>query len=384
MDVLQIKVNARIMITYNIATQDKIVNGSRGIIKHIQLDPKTADVLYIIVTFDDKRAGANHRLKYASYAKPFERILGTPIFKIKFSLAIGHMAKNHSAKTILQQFPMKLAWAITSHKVQGQTVPKPAKVVIHLSDLFTKNQAYVCLTRVQELEQLYIASFTEKWLKCDLTTKSKVEELNEKSIQDQSSWFTNSSNLKIASLNIRSLKLHLIDLKHDFTMCASDVICLTETWLHGDEENDFSMTNYNSAFSSYGRGRGTAVFYKIGHLVGTINRENITAVILKVQALTIITCYVSNKISENEFITIIQQYVKSPCLITGDFNFVPDSKKNISEMFANKNVIQYVTEPTHEKGSILDHLYSSVKPISIDLHSVVYSDHDAICTEIKM
>ena len=51
---------------------------------------------------------------------------------------------------------MKPAQAITAHKVQGQTIPSPSKVVIDLNSVFEDAQAHVMLSRVQCLEQVYL------------------------------------------------------------------------------------------------------------------------------------------------------------------------------------------------------------------------------------
>ena len=56
----------------------------------------------------------------------------------------------------LVQFPVKLAHAITAHKIQGQTIPKPLKVALDIDSIFEEAQGYVMLSRVQELKQIYI------------------------------------------------------------------------------------------------------------------------------------------------------------------------------------------------------------------------------------
>ena len=56
----------------------------------------------------------------------------------------------------LVQFPVVLAFAVTVHKVQGQTIERPLKCVIDLRSVFEGAQAYVMMSRIKELEQLYI------------------------------------------------------------------------------------------------------------------------------------------------------------------------------------------------------------------------------------
>ena len=56
----------------------------------------------------------------------------------------------------VMQFPVKLAFAITSHKIQGQTIPWPISVVLDLNSIFEDAQAHVMLSRVQRLQQVYI------------------------------------------------------------------------------------------------------------------------------------------------------------------------------------------------------------------------------------
>jgi ATP-dependent DNA helicase PIF1 len=58
------------------------------------------------------------------------------------------------------QFPIKLAWAVTIHKSQGQTYDQ---VVVDLrNDAFAPGQVYVALSRCKSLEGLYILGELEK------------------------------------------------------------------------------------------------------------------------------------------------------------------------------------------------------------------------------
>ena len=60
------------------------------------------------------------------------------------------------ASATVIQFPVRLAFAITSHKIQGQTIPMPTKVVLDINSVFDDAQAYVMLSRVQQIEQVFI------------------------------------------------------------------------------------------------------------------------------------------------------------------------------------------------------------------------------------
>lgn len=64
-----------------------------------------------------------------------------------------------------EHLPIKLAWAQTVHKSQGQTLDK-AEVSIG-SDIFEAGQAYVCLSRIRNIDNLRVLKFSQNSLMVD-------------------------------------------------------------------------------------------------------------------------------------------------------------------------------------------------------------------------
>ena len=154
LDTLKIKVGAKVMLIYNVDVSDLLCNGAMGTLIGIEL-AKDGSVEKLIVKFANPKAGRESRRKHPNYSKKYPE--GTVITKMEKEYTLSKKVNTVIASTAkLIQYPIILTFAVTVHKVKGQTIERPLKCVIDLRSVFEGAQAYVMLSRIKELDQLYI------------------------------------------------------------------------------------------------------------------------------------------------------------------------------------------------------------------------------------
>lgn len=84
---------------------------------------------------------------------------------------------NGKVRAKITQFPLRLAWAITVHKSQGMSLDE---AVISLGDTFEFGQGYVALSRLRNLEGLFLKSYNAK----SLQVNGVISEYDEKIRKD--------------------------------------------------------------------------------------------------------------------------------------------------------------------------------------------------------
>ncbi|GJJ78193.1 ATP-dependent DNA helicase PIF1 [Entomortierella parvispora] len=150
---LELKVGAQVMLLRNLhGGQGGLVNGSIGIV--VEFTPQRSD---------------NFRKTPSGQALPSLNSHGELLPRVRFVMEGGrtrHMVVGREEWTMEMpggeviakrtQIPLCLAWSLSIHKAQGQTLPK---VRVDLGKVFEKGQAYVAMSRATCLEGLQVLNF---------------------------------------------------------------------------------------------------------------------------------------------------------------------------------------------------------------------------------
>jgi hypothetical protein len=392
MKCLELKVGARVMIIHNLDVIDELSNGVIGSVLHIQINAKGA-VDYVLVEFDNPKVGIQQRKSHNHISSQFPDKLATPIYRIDFQyqLPAGRSGSlQHAASGKVLQFPLRLAWAVTCHKVQGQTFKAGTTVVIHWHKRLTEGMAYVMLGRCECLADLYISGiFEPNKIRCDKNAKEMSDMLEVRAILTtglKSKWLDKDVNLlKICCFNTRSLLDHIHDIRNDHILLQSHVIGITETWLAGDVDNDsFNLLNYKLDTVSQGRGKGIAMYSKLPSCVD----KRYCSPLLQFQVshianLEVVLVYRSSACSMQHLLEMLQGLEDRERIILGDLNFEAGEENVFTHHLMYQGYKQIVMEATHSAGRILDHCYTKmIARTSCFLHPLYFSDHDAICLMI--
>ena len=250
---LKLAVGARAMLIANVDVSDGLCNGVSGIIKGIDfLNSSMPSAVY--VKFDSDKIGTKTR---SSQFIPTQYSGCVPIKPRKETFKV----KGKEYTTTREQIPLKLAWAVTIHKVQGQTTET---AVISMKQL-KEAMAYVALSRVTSLQGLYLIDFDPTKIYCRQDVETNVANMVflDMSRANPLLHLDHIKHLIIAHHNIRSLRCHLEDLKTNTQMRKAHIICLSETWLPNNDSNDIAnltIDGYSLETINAGKYRGVAMY----------------------------------------------------------------------------------------------------------------------------
>ena len=169
----------------------------------------------------------------------------------------------------------------------------------------------------------------------------------------------------------------------------SDVFCLGETWLHQGTEIHFEgFTDFHANYG-FGKGLSTYVRSQLQADYITLSAENLSLSKLSLLHIDIIFAYVSNRCKKEVLIAKLTELIdiKKPTAIIGDFNENYSEASQITKYLKALDFNQLIQEPTHDKGSTIDHIYANKmlknQGIFHEKNSAYYSDHDVISLYVQ-
>ena len=360
LEVLHIKTGARVALIYNVNVIDDLVNGSYG--KILGIEKRKEKIHCISVKFDDESTGQEQRLRYPVMSHKYKEENGTPIFRIEHEYNIvSRRGYGQTAKAKLLQFPLSLCYAQTAHRMQGQTVKAGTKVVLHWTKRMQDGMAYVMLGRSSRREDIYIAGELDvSQIKCNQEALAenrrllKIFDGMEASIVEK-----RSKSFKISYLNVSSLRNHQEDVRRDNFLMDSDLLGLAETWLEG--ENTVALDGYSGYFANFGKGKGVAGYSKMNLEApsNTFASSHCSAILLKTSKFDIIFIYLSKGYNKQSVYTLLDSWIgiQTPTIVMGDVNENALQDSNFEKFMRGKGFYQMIDSPTHDSGSLLDHIY---------------------------
>ena len=243
---------------------------------------------------------------------------------------------------------------------QGQTVAKPNSLVVDVTSSHQPGMVYVMLSRVCSMQQLHIVDKLDPD-KITVNEKVKAEAARMAKVSLNSNpceWMQPTEvGLRVCSLNCRSLRKHIDDVKSDPFLLQGQIICLQETWLENREEEQgrYQLEGYEGHFTSVGPGKGVAVYVKEGLKILSIHNltdPNIQLIKIVLRELDLVNIYRSQDEPLHSAAHHLQNIIdpEKDTLIIGDVNVCATKTNALRNFLEREGFRQLVTLPTHVQG----------------------------------
>ena len=390
---LSLKLGAKVMLMHNIDVGDRLVNGQIGaLVDYVWTKAGRVDKL--VIKLKDPQAGADHRSKFPMLEQQYPDCVFIGRCNHQYHLSRKSGEVGTAASVIM--FPVVVAFCLTCHKIQGQSIIHPATVAMDLDSCWGGGMAYVMLSRIQRISQLFInGNFDPKKIRANDRAVMAKENLEAKSInRNPTPWYSQKPALRIATLNCAGLSAHYQDLQVDHNLLKADVIHLSETSLLSQDSDQFPLPGFEVTHCSVARGKGVSTYYRAQMSekvlrLETFKGNNFQVSKLELEEMDSISIYRSSDGSIPDTLAALQQMISvdRPTLISGDFNlcYRTDATNTLTSQLLLDGFEQLVTEATQIMGRVIDHVYwrdssseARFQWPTVERSSPYYSDHDTL------
>ncbi|CAJ1060221.1 uncharacterized protein LOC121898666 isoform X1 [Xyrichtys novacula] len=390
---------SRVMLTKNLDLADGLVNGACGTVTDVVCVENEKFPQCIFVKFDDEVVGVERRKQSGRVS---DHLVG--------STAITPEEERVTKKGgMRRQFPLRLAWACTVHKVQGLTVDT---AIVSMKKVFSAGQAYVALSRVRTLMGLIIQDFNPKKIYCRPEIAQATSRMA--SFLEPITWQGRvEDTLTVFLMNVQGLRRHVSDLAQHTQHLQPECIAVTETWLHpGCSSETLKIANYSlhscpRALAYDGQTAPFASLQAKEHGGVAMYCDGIMQfAIIKVPCFNV-ECLVYHCINLNIFLTVIYRPPTYPMtlfkqniikllqwleqigkniIVMGDFNDDILKASSICKFFQDRGYDQVITQPTTERGTLIDHVYvrGGIFHTQAEVMPSYFSDHEGIYCSFKI
>lgn len=382
---LTIAKDCKAMITKNIDISDHLVNGVIGTVQEICVDHRNPTAGIIFMKFGSPDIGREAKKTTPSRLKG-----SVPIKAVTVNFLLTAKSPVQVERTM---FPIVPAFGITAHKSQGSTyefvigdltIPPSMNTVM-------PGQLYTVLSRATHRTGLKLIEFLPQKIKVNQQALQEMDRMRNQATFD---WIhpldqlPSENKIHIGFLNIRSLNLHLDDLKANTVLQNLTTICLTETHTSLSHE----IPGYHSFHEK--TQHGLAQYHKesseeFSLQVSNGNDLQLMARLLKTDEnpLLVAVTYRPHSMSKGTFVSLISDFVRTvpktfTLVLGGDFNLGPEDE-NLQKMCKLYKLNVMINQATHFHGNNLDQILTTDDKASSCVFPVPYSDHFLTCISLQ-
>ena len=165
---------------------------------------------------------------------------------------------------------------------------------------------------------------------------------------------------------------------------------MQETWLEPNiDASIYSIENKIPHLNSIGRGKGLATYVEKEFVLREFICDELCQ-LMKVsrEDIEIVNVYRSQECRDFQEKLNFVVDLSRPTFVWGDTNIDinKDSGKSFAEFMKNLGFTQLVTQPTHDRGGLLDHVWVTadlVEKARVNQSAVYFSDHDILTIQLS-